>query len=186
MSLNSSLMDDKAISHGKIADTCLLRCKYEGLAAGGFSGYRRLEAACASTQCGNTRWPEAERTRPKPHTRCNLISAARKCGQKDWEPSCVWQTLAMSENTQQREMNSDKGRVAFTEKRRRVRRIKDAGPGAAWGPGWKKYVWKDLSVMRAQLPVSKASLARRVRQTHFCTDCAGVLVGEEDGVKQAG
>ena len=47
----------------------------------------------------------------------------------------MWQTLATSENTQQREMNSDKGRVAFTERRRRVRRIQGAGPAAARGPG---------------------------------------------------
>ena len=186
MSLNSSLMDDKTVSHGKMADTRLLRCKYAGLASGGFSGYQRLEATCASMQCGNTRWPEAERTRPKPHTCCNHISAAWKCGWKDWEPSCVWQTLAMSENTQQREINSNKSRVAFTERWRRVKRTQGAGPGVSWGPSWKKYDWKDLSVMQAQLPVSKASLARRVRQTHFCTDCACVLMGEEDGVKQAG
>lgn len=115
MSLNSSLMDDKTVSHGKIADTHLLQCKYAGLASGGFSGYQRLEATCASMQCGNTRWPEAERTRPKPHTCCNHVSAAWKRGWKDWEPPCVWQTLAMSENTQQREMNSDKGRSFHRE-----------------------------------------------------------------------
>ena len=167
MSLNSSLMDDKTISHGKMADTCWQQCKYAGLASGGYSGYQRPEATCASTQCGNTKWLEAERTRAKPHTCCDHISAARKRSWKDWEPSCMWQTLATSENTQQREMNSDKGRVAFTERRRRVRRIQGAGPAAARGPGWKKYVWKDLSVTQTQVPVSKASLCQESKTNTF-------------------